>query len=384
MSPEIEGLRRILTVRLDNVGDVVMTSAAHRELARAFPDASITLMASPSGSTVAPLMPWVDDVITLRPVWQDVSHGLPFDPGRELELVEHLRSRRFDAVFIFTSFAQSPFPPAYLAYMADIPVRVGMSREFGGQVLSHAIDPAPPEGHQAERNLHLLRGAGIPVLDERTELVIPPAVTARAERMLGSRGVDASRPYAIVAPGSGAQARTYPLRTMTEVAAGLVRALRMPVVAIGRETETDAAEQMRHVAPSGVVPLFEGVDAAVLGGLIARAAIVVGNDSGPMHVADALTVPVVVTFSGTELEEQFRPRTSEHRLLRVPTRCAPCHRFTCPYGDPPCLGIHPEEVVSACRTLLSRNAGSTASDTIGGSDDHGRQVSARADMARAR
>jgi hypothetical protein len=62
---------------------------------------------------------------------------MPIDPGREFERIEMLRAHQFDASIIFTSFSQSPYPPAYACYLAGIPVRIGQSKEFGGSVLSH-------------------------------------------------------------------------------------------------------------------------------------------------------------------------------------------------------------------------------------------------------
>jgi ADP-heptose:LPS heptosyltransferase len=70
-----------------------------------------------------------------------------------------------------------------------------------------------------------------------------------------------------------------------------------------------------------------------------------------MHLADAVGTPEVVLFSGTDYEEQWRPRATAHRLLRRPTSCHPCYLFECPIGLP-CLDISPEEVVENCDALL--------------------------------
>jgi ADP-heptose:LPS heptosyltransferase len=118
-------LKNILAIRLDNIGDVVMTGPALRALRQAAPGAKITLMASPGGSQVAPLLPWIEDVITWRAVWQDISQNAPMAPENEFELVNLLAAQSFDAAFIFTSFSQSPHPPAYACYLARIPLRAG-------------------------------------------------------------------------------------------------------------------------------------------------------------------------------------------------------------------------------------------------------------------
>ena len=77
---EVERLRRILVVRLDNIGDMVMLGPALRALRSAAPAATVTLLASPAGRQAAALLPWLDETIELRALWQDASGRLPFDP----------------------------------------------------------------------------------------------------------------------------------------------------------------------------------------------------------------------------------------------------------------------------------------------------------------
>ena len=135
--------RNILAVRLDNIGDILMLGPALRAIKETSPEARITLLASPAGATAAPLLPWIDDVIIWRPVWQDVGGRMPFDPEREYQLISLLAERKFDAAIIFTSFSQTPHTPGYACYLAGIPLRAGESKEFGGStlILSCAAHP---------------------------------------------------------------------------------------------------------------------------------------------------------------------------------------------------------------------------------------------------
>src|SRR5690606_32880825 len=88
-----------------------------------------------------------------------------------------------------------------------------------------------------------------------------------------------------------------------------------------------------------------------LAALVAGARLVLTNDSLGLHLADATRTPSVVLYSGTELESQWRPRHSPHRLLRKPTPCSPCYQFTCPFHLE-CLDWTPEEVAAAGIELL--------------------------------
>ena len=150
-------LRNVLVIRLDNIGDAVMTGPVLRALRAGLPRARLTLLASPAGSEAAPLLaPWLDELLVHWALWQDISDHVPRDPERERALVAELAARSFDAAFILTSFSQSPHPPAFVCYLAGIPVRVGQSKEFGGGVLTHWVEPLPDPTNQVERNLHLL------------------------------------------------------------------------------------------------------------------------------------------------------------------------------------------------------------------------------------
>ncbi|MBD0291758.1 MAG: glycosyltransferase family 9 protein, partial [Thermoleophilia bacterium] len=116
-------LRNILVVRPDNIGDVVLAAPVLKALRAAAPGARITLLASPAGSAAAPLLrPWLDRVFVRRVLWQDVHGRLPHDAEHELELVGEIAARGFDAAFFLTSFSQSPLPPAYVCYLAGVPI----------------------------------------------------------------------------------------------------------------------------------------------------------------------------------------------------------------------------------------------------------------------
>ncbi len=208
---------RLLAVRLDNVGDVVMLAPALRALKAAFPSSHLTLMASPAGAQAAPLLPWVDDVLVRRTVWQDASGQMGLDPERERVLVEDLRQGRFDAALIFTSFRQTPYPPAYACYLAGIPVRIGQSREFGGSLLTEWIRPPADEAHQVDRNLNLLASIAIEV-DPRMELSVPSDALRYADGLLAEIGIAPGGEFAVLAPWASCPARSYPVDRIAAVA----------------------------------------------------------------------------------------------------------------------------------------------------------------------
>src|SRR6266481_5706874 len=176
--------RNILAVRLDNIGDVIMLGPALRAVKETSPQARLTLLTSSAGSSAVPLLPWIDDVIAWRPIWQDVGGRMPFDPAHERELIDLLAQRKFDAALIFTSFSQTPHVPGYVCYLASIPLRAGESKEFAGSTLTTELKGTPDQLHQAERNLRLVEQLGFIANERQLMIVIPQDARAAVPALL--------------------------------------------------------------------------------------------------------------------------------------------------------------------------------------------------------
>ncbi|MGI8824426.1 MAG: glycosyltransferase family 9 protein [Chloroflexota bacterium] len=354
MNPWLQA-RNILAVRLDNIGDVVMVGPALRAVKESSPLARVTLLASAAGAAGASLLPWVDDVITVRPIWQDVHARVPFHPDRDIEFAGSLAARDFDAALIFTSFSQTPHVPGYVCYLAGIPLRAGESKEFAGGTLTTELKGASDEIHQAERNLRLVEEVGFSGRDRRLSIDVGIEARAAAPHLLQKTGLDPSEPYIVLHPGASAEARRYPCDRFGHVACGL-NDLGWQVLVTGTEKESALVHEVTLYAPGAHVFLGgadrrDGPSLRDYAALIESAALVVCGNTLPLHLADALGVPLIVLYSGTDREEQWRPRSTRATLLRRPTSCHPCYLFQCPIGKP-CLDIPPQEVVDSARAML--------------------------------
>jgi ADP-heptose:LPS heptosyltransferase len=341
---------RVVILRLDNAGDVILAGPTVRALRAALPGAHLILVASPAGAAAAELLPWLDEDVTWRAVWQDASGEMPFDPGRESAAIEGLRVLGADVAIILTSFSQTPYAAAYACYLAAIPIRVGHAGLFGGSVLSHPV-PGPAPVHQAERDLHLLRGLGIGVRDEGLEARVPPEARRTAAGLLGDLSADGPEPI-VMSPGASCSARRYAPRAFARVADELGRRTGRPIVVVGTADERPLAAPIVAAVP-GALDLVGRTSLVEAAAVVEAAALVVTNNTLAMHLADALRRPVVVTYSGTDLEDEWRPRDTRHVLLRVPTDCSPCRLFDCPFDGHPCLAIDTSAVVEAGLGLLS-------------------------------
>src|SRR5918997_3348414 len=345
---EPKTLRRVLLIRLDNLGDVLLTTPAFRAVRQALPNAHLALLAGPAGCEIGRLDPDLDETILYRAPSEDVYFRLPQDPGREMAVVEELKERNFDAGIIFTSYKQSALPVAYLCYLAGIPLRAAGSFEGSGSLLTHRhrYEETIPPKHETLRGLELIEFLGFPPVEPEIVLVPREEDEKGAIRLLERYGVEQ---FVVVHPGSSASSRTYPSERYASVVEELAGKGGLPVLVTGGPGEEALT---RRVAGSAGVALGGETGFGEFASLVGRATAVVTNNTGTTHVASALKAPVVTVFAGTNPPEQWGPWRTPHHLLTHPVPCAPCYKRVCPNGHECLTGIAPYSVVEAALDLL--------------------------------
>src|SRR2546430_5862066 len=193
-------VKKVLAVRLDNLGDVLVTTPALHAIKTSLPETELTLLASPIGAQVARLNPDIDDVIVYEAPWMDPWHKLPQKSHREQQMIAALRERQFDGAIIFTSYHQSPLPAAYLCYLADIPLRVAASIDGPGSLLTTRHKHPERMMHEVERGLDLVGAIGLTTCERDLVLKVPDAARAFAFDLLTALKVDQWRPLVVVHP----------------------------------------------------------------------------------------------------------------------------------------------------------------------------------------
>jgi ADP-heptose:LPS heptosyltransferase len=345
---EPETLERVLLIRLDNLGDVLLTTPAFRAVRQALPKAHLALLSGPAGCEIGRLDPDVDETILYRAPSEDVYFRLPQNPGRELDAIETLRERDFDAAIIFTSYKQSALPAAYLCYLAGIPIRAAGSWEGPGSLLTHrhGYSETLPPRHESLRSLELTEFLGFPSVEPEMVLVPREEDEEGSARLLDRHEVGR---FFLVHPGASASSRVYPPKRYQKVVEVLAGQSGLPVLVTGGAGEKDLA---REVAGSLGIPLGGETSFGEFAALAGRAEVVVTNNTGTTHVASALKRPVVTVFAGTNPPEQWGPWRTPSRLLTHPVPCAPCYKRVCPIGHECLTGIAPETVIGAALDLL--------------------------------
>lgn len=342
-------MTRVLAVRLDSDGDVLLTGPAVSALRR--DAARVDLLVSPAGRAAAELLPEVGDVLVLDAPWSGF-HPPPVEVAALDRLVAELRARRYDEAVVFTSFHQSPLPTALLLRMAGVPRIAAASEDYPGSLLDvrhrrmpdGAVDDGGPAGgHEVTAALALVAAAGHPVPPiDHVRLAVRRPLTD-VEHLVPAGG------FVVVHPGASVASRALDSGQARAVVGALAASGHRVVVTGGPgEQELTAA-----AAGAGALDLGGRTSLAELAAVLDRADCVVVGNTGPAHLAAAVGTPVVSLFSPVVPAARWAPWGVPHVLLGdAGAPCAGSRARECPVPGHPCLtSVPPDDVVRAVEAL---------------------------------
>ncbi len=346
--------RRILCVRLDQLGDVVMTSPAFRAIKESIPGCSVTLLTSPGGAEAARLMPFVDDVLTYQAPWMKATNNAA-DASSDRRFIERLRAASFDAAVVFTVYSQNPLPSALMCYLADIPLRLAHCRENPYHILTDWVRDQEPEKfvrHETRRQLDLVNFIGARTLDERLSISVPASARIQIESLLQQLLDDSCERWIVMHPGASASSRRYAPENYALVTRQLVEEMDCQVIFTGTASERSLIETIRAQAGVPSHSVAGLLDLGQLAALLERAPLLISNNTGTVHIAAAVGTSVLDLYALTN--PQHMPWRVPHRVLFHDVPCRFCYKSICPEGHHDCLRlVSPTRVVTAARELLA-------------------------------
>lgn len=342
--------RRILVVRTDRLGDVILTLPMLAVLRARYPDAWLGMLLSRYTGEIVRNHPHVNAFI-----WHDDAGK----PRPSSDLIADIRAQRFDTVVLV-----HPTPRlAWIMARTGIPQRIGTGYRYYSVLMTHKVFEHRKDAkhHELEYNLRLL-GALDPAI--QTDGVKPdfglrvqPDAAARITSLLQDRGVGEHEMIAVIHPGSGGSARDWPLTRFGELGARLAQDPRLRLLVTGGPGETGAVHAVAKDAGPRAVPLAGALSLPELAALYARAAVVVANSTGPLHLAAALGTPVVGIYPQLTPMSPARwgPYTEKKRVL-VPDAPADCR--LCRKGERcVCIAsITVDQVHDATRSFLTHTS----------------------------
>ena len=331
-----------IVIRTPNwIGDTMMALPAIASVRRNLPASEVWIAAPP----------WVRDIFA-----DDESAGrlLTLEaPRRGKDLfaaAAGIRAHRFDAGLLLTN----SFGSAVVFALSRIPERWGYARDGRGLLITKRV-PFRREGgpvHMVDHYLNLVSGLGIPPLVPDIRLAAMPDERQRARDLLSAAGLDPRRPLAILNPGASfGPAKRWPEDRFAELARILQNRHGVEIAVTGAVEDRPLAAALMDGLPRSAADLTGKTTLRGLLGLISLASVFITNDTGPMHLANALRVPVVALFGPTD-PAVTAPFHEPRAILKKDAACWPCLYRECPY-DHRCLkAITAEETAAEAARFL--------------------------------
>lgn len=338
-----------ILVRATNwVGDAIMSIPALWAIRKRWPDAQITVLARPWVADLYSGQTFVDTVKVLSAPSRN--------PSAMERIARQLREEQFDCAVLL----QNAFSAAWLVWRAKIPQRIGYKRDRRGLLLSKPVEvPKPGEipTHESFYYLELMRRAGwLEKLPDVTQisLSVSADASASAEAKLREACVRAGAKRIAVAPGAAyGSAKCWPAERFAAVADALVDEFNADVILFGAASEGEICHQIAGRMQHCPVNLAGQTSIGELPALFSRCTLFLGNDSGAMHVAAAVGLPVVAVFGSTDAQGTA-PVTSRKSLIQHPVACNPCFLRECPIDHRCMLRVPVKDVSDAAAQMLQQ------------------------------
>lgn len=305
-------IARILIRAPNWLGDAVMALPAMAGVRRTFPRSTIAVAAP---AAVAPMF---EEMTDMAP-----DEVLTLERADEIAVI---RNGRFDLAILLPN----SFRSAWVTRRAGIPHRWGLSASGRGWLLTRGVRVAGRGRHQSARYMSLMEALGISGAEDLPRVAVTPATRQRATNLLAGHGLDPSTLLVGMAPGAAyGHAKRWPPSRVSEVARRLGER-GVVCVLVGAAGDRDAGREIESALPppARVVNLIGRTDLRLLAGVLERCQAFVSNDSGAMHLAAALGVPVTAIFGPTD--ERVTAPLGNHDIIIHQVFCRPCMLRDCP------------------------------------------------------
>ena len=366
-TPTSESIQKILILRLDAIGDFILTTPAIRAIRENFPTAYITLVLTKKVYSIAEFCPYVNEIIPF---------DTPFSSSTENKdnfqilattfefSARHLLHRHFDACFSFLNDNTH----AIMSYLSGAPIRVGLAYGAMGLLFTYQIPIDHRQiAHCCEKNLHLLLTAGLKIESKNLELWYGLEDIRCAKNIL--KNFAHGRVKVALGIGASIPQRKYPVEKYL-VALKEIIANGASIIIFGGADEIDDAKFLEDNLPAEFVKNIVKLKPSwrTTAAIMSMTDIYIGNDTGTMHIAAALKKPVIVVSRVAKNTENFLTEISSEVAMFYPwqtkaivirpehqlDKCEEMHAFIgCLADKPHCITqIKPSEIVDAVEKIL--------------------------------
>lgn len=337
----------ILFVQLGFLGDVILSSPVISNLKREFSEAKITVLTTPLAKDLVLYHPDVAEVITFdKRKSESGLKGL-------ISLAKKLKSKNFSQVYS----AHKSWRTSLLLFLSGIKKRYGF-KEAKGRFLYTKVSSRSEYKHDVLRNLALLKNIGISPEDCIQDMTLGISSQCQKEADELIKEISDKKKLIAIAPGSVWATKRWTPKGFADVCNLLSRDYEFCL--IGGPSDKESADEIMSLSNAKILNLVGKCSLLTSGAIISQSALLLTNDSAPLHMGSALKIPTVAIFCATIPEFGYGPWRNENRIIEVKNLdCRPCGRHggnICPTGTKACqINISPLKVVEAIKELLTRN-----------------------------
>jgi heptosyltransferase-2 len=340
----MESPERILIIRTDRLGDVILSTPVITNLRHAFPKAYIAFMCRPYTKQVVEGNPYLNEVILYDK--DDKHKGI----WASTKFAFTLRKKKFDWAIILhpTNRVNN------ITFLAGIRFRVGWDKKMGFS-LTKRIPHKKQEGkkHELEYSLDILRELAIPIVDKKPYFPITKIAEESIRELLKTYGLGKEDKFIVLHPSASCTSRRWPHEHFSKLIKILQDKKNFPIIVVSVEEEKEFCQKI--VDENKVIDLRGKLDISELGALLKRTTLFISNDSGPVHIASSLNTPVISIFSrkNSGLSPlRWGPLGNNSVYIHKDVGCTQCLAHNCVKGFLCLREIAPEEVaVQAFRIL---------------------------------
>lgn len=335
---ERESIRRILVIKLRAIGDVLLSTIVTKNLRLAFPHARIDYLTEPPSVDVVRGNPFVNDVVVFD---RQQTGGVG--------LIRMVRARQYDMVIDLFGNPRT----ALVTRLSGARYRVGYKFRGRRHAYNFVAEPRGGIVHNTQFNLDALETIGVAIQDRSLYFQFNPDDAAYIDAFLAAAGLS-GKFLVCLNTGGGWYTKRWRVEQFAALGDRIVREFGAHIVLSWGRGQLEEVERLRALMrePSFVPP---ETTLRQLGALLKCCALVVTNDSGPMHIAAALQIPVVGIYGPTNPVLQG-PYGSQHVVVRNERLdCLGCNLTKCPIGNPCMLDLSVDDVMQGVREAIRKN-----------------------------
>ncbi len=339
-----ERVKNILVRGTNWIGDVIMSLPAVSSVRRTFPHARITVLAKPWVAQLYRACPDIDDVIVFQ------SPGIHDGIGGKIRLAAQLRKEKFDLAVLL----QNAIEAAIIAWLARIPLRAGYNSDCRGLFLTHSVrrTRAIRKIHQIGYYLEMVETLGFETSGRDINIVPDNDYSLAAKKILTENNIKEKDTLIGIAPGAsyGPAKMWFPER-FAAVADRLADEFSARIILFGSAGDRERTDLVQQYSKNTMINLAGETTLKEVTGLIRECNLFISNDSGLMHLAGALNIPLIAIFGSTN-PTTTSPTGRKSVVIYKNVSCSPCLKKVCP-TDFRCMDlIGVDDVYDAAKNIL--------------------------------